>query len=126
MPNENPEKVRFEYIKSSLFRMIHADGAYGGVTPRLGVFLSFFSERPPIPKVLVHHIKPDGTVGEEIKEEREGRKGIIREAEFGVVLDLDVAKSLTAWLQQKIDEIESIKTKIERSKQEPSLPENVH
>ena len=26
--------VRFFYIKSTLFRVIHADGALGGVTPR--------------------------------------------------------------------------------------------
>src|SRR5438132_987555 len=30
-----PDRVRFDYLKSGLFRIIHADGVVGGLTPRL-------------------------------------------------------------------------------------------
>jgi hypothetical protein len=128
---DDPTTVKFEYLKSNLFRIIHVDGAYGGVTPRLGLFVSFYSERPPIPRVLVHQLKEGGGLGDEIKEKRESREGIIREAEVGVLMDADVAKSLVTWLQQKIDQIESIKTEIEKPKREAltepnNIPENIH
>ena len=127
MAEDGPQKVKFEYIKSNSFRVIHADGAYGGLTPRLGIFLSFYSERPPIPKVIVHEVGPDGTLGDELKLERQTREGIIREAEIGITLDVEVARTLVAWLQEKINNVEEIRATLKKQKQEqPASPENIH
>jgi hypothetical protein len=113
-----PEKIKFHYLKSQLFRIIRADGAYGGITPRLGVFLSFYSERPPIPTVMVHDVGDDGILGEERRSERQTRDGIIREAEVGVILDLDTAKSLATWLGEKILEAEKLQAQAKKSEAE--------
>jgi hypothetical protein len=78
--------------------------------------------------VLVHGLRQDGSLGDEVKEDRETREGIIRETEIGILMDADVAKSLVTWLQEKIDQIESIKNKIEQAKTDPaaSITESVN
>jgi hypothetical protein len=64
----NAPEIAFEYIKSNLFRVIHADGAIGGVTPSGNLHLAFFSERPAIPRMIVHKRDPSGTLGPPIPE----------------------------------------------------------
>lgn len=106
-PNQSPsEKVRVEYVKSNLFRVSHVDGAFGGTSPRLELFISFYSERFPIPKVLTYEVSPTGMPGEEIVAERESKSGIIREVEAGIILDLPAAKAFSAWLNGKVAELE--------------------
>jgi hypothetical protein len=107
-----PEKLRIEYIKSNFFRIVHADGAIGGTSPRLELFITFYSERFPIPKVLVYQKTPEGSPGEELTAERESKAGIIREAEVGVTLDLPTAKSLAVWLNEKIAELEKARERV--------------
>jgi hypothetical protein len=97
------DKVRFHYLKSNLFRIIHADGALGGLTPSLDVFFTLYSQRAPIPQVTVQKIMPDGQLGEEITEEREQKDGIIREPEVGVVMSLATAKAFHRWLTSRIE-----------------------
>ena len=94
-------EIEFHYLKSPSFRMIHVDGAYGGVTPRGLIVAHLFSERPPIPQQLIHSVTPDGKLGSETR--KVGKEGVIREVEAGIILDVREATSLVKWLQQKID-----------------------
>jgi hypothetical protein len=106
-PNQSSsEKVRVEYVKSNLFRVSHVDGAFGGTSPRLELFISFYSERFPIPKVLTYEVSPAGMPGEEVIAERESKSGIIREVEAGVILDLPAARAFAVWLNDKVAELE--------------------
>lgn len=104
-PSEYPEKVRFNYIKSSSFRTIHADGVIGGVTPRLNIAAAFYSERKALPDQIVTAVR-DGRLAEEIIEERVSSNSIIRELEANLIMDMNLAKSLVEWLVDKIHEIE--------------------
>ena len=101
------ERLRFHYIKANQFRVIHVDGAYGGVTPRGLIHMSFYSERYPIPQVTAHYITAEGQLGDEIPEERVSRDGPIREIEVGVVIDVTTARALVEWLNEKIKLIET-------------------
>ena len=112
MNEESSEKIRIEYIKSNFFRILRADGAIGGTSPRLELFITFYSERFPIPKVLVYHQTPEGGPGEELYAERETKSGVIREAEVGITMDLPTAKSFASWLNDKIVELEKTREKI--------------
>lgn len=105
----NSRRVRFDYIKSTAYRVIHADGVVGGLSPRLDVQMNFWSERFPIPKQVVHVVQPDGTLGDEVPSERSVRQAIVREVDAGVVLDLEVAKALVHWLAERIEEAETIR-----------------
>jgi hypothetical protein len=104
---EIPSTLSFHHIKSNYFRVIHADGVWGGVTPHLDIQMAFFSERTPIPQLVKHSVGPDG-LGEELKSERVAREGIVREIEASIVVDVEVAKVLRAWLDDKIKQAEEI------------------
>lgn len=104
--NRAPETIGFHYLKSSLYRTVHADGAYGGMTPRGLIDVSFYSERRPIPNYLVHSITPAGALGPEIRDERISKSGVIRELEVGVIFDLASAKSFLEWFKAQVDELE--------------------
>ena len=99
--------------------MIRADGAIGGISPRLELFVTFYNERFPIPKVLVYEATPEGAPGEEVSSERESKAGIIREAEIGVTMDIATAKSFASWLNEKITELESARARILSPREEP-------
>lgn len=114
--NEMPEEVQAEkrfksdYIKSNFFRVVHADGMYGGVTPSGNIHIDFWNDRQPIPQTVTNEVvvRGDGppTI-EEVQAERIGRQNVIREVEIGVVMDVGTAKSLIQWLGGKVAELEA-------------------
>jgi hypothetical protein len=97
-----PGTVAFDYIKSYQFRVVHADGVWGGVTNQGNVQIVFFSERQAIPRRIVHRVEEDRTLGPEIEEERVTRGGFVREVEVDVVMNISTAIALRDWLNEKI------------------------
>ena len=90
------------------YRSVHIDGAYGGVTSRGLINVSFFAERQPIPKSSDFAIKSSGHLGDLISNDSFSKQGIIREFEFGVYMDANVAQSLITFLQAKLTDLENI------------------
>jgi hypothetical protein len=103
-----PRRVTIDYLKSNLFRVIHADGVVGGLTPRLDLHIDFWNERIPIPKQIAHSITSDGHMGEEIREGRLSRSSLVREVEVGIVMSVNNAKAFRDWLDERIREAEQI------------------
>lgn len=107
-----PPVLRFHYIKSSAYRVVHADGVIGGPTPNGHLHASFFSERLPIPTVIDQAVRDAGggrgVLGEETF--REGKNGVVREVEVGVAMTLDMAKRLHGWLGRHIEQLEAAMT----------------
>lgn len=99
--------VRFHYIKSGQFRVIHVDGAHGGVTPNgNAIHMALFSERLPIPLNELYEVEPSGKLGK--LSEKSVREGYVREIEVSAVLSLNTAKALHAWLSKSIDTLEKV------------------
>ncbi len=98
-----PKEIEFDYIKSNFFRVIRADGAFGGLAPNGAIHMGIYSERQPIPQKVVHAVQ-DGQLGPELLDKRQGRKAVIREMEVDVVLDIGQAIGLRQWLDDKIDQ----------------------
>ncbi len=71
--------------KSSLFRVVHADGAWWSLNPRNELHLAFYSERAPIPKVVYFGPDKEG-IWNELPKEREVKSGWFREMEVDIVL----------------------------------------
>lgn len=118
---KDEKKIKFDYIKSNFFRVIHADGVWGGIGPGLNdIKMVFFNERPAIPQQVTHEIK-NGILGEEIKEERVSRNSIIREVEVDIVMNIHVAKSLKKWLEDKINTIENFEREIQEEEEKTKL-----
>lgn len=99
-------RIRFDYIKSNNFRVIHVDGVYGGLSPHGQIGISIWNERWPIPKQVTHKLKDDMNLGEEIEEELIIRNAIVREVEAYLVMDVQIAIVLRDWLDDKIKAIE--------------------
>jgi len=99
--------VSFDYIKSNFFRTARADGVWGGPNGHLDLVIAFYSERPPIPQHTVQEISKAG-LGDEILGKRISRDSIVREIEFLVSMNLNVAISLRAWLDDQIKQMQAI------------------
>jgi hypothetical protein len=102
----NTELITFDYIKSNLFRVVTADGAHASVTPQGKIFLSLYNERNPIPRQLTYEFLPDNTLGRQVDSVE--RDGYVREVEFGIVMDIDVARSIASVLSQSIKFLEEL------------------
>jgi hypothetical protein len=108
-----PREVRFHYIKSKQYRVIHVSGAHGGLTPDgRGIHIAFFSERVPISQEETYTLHPDGQLGE--LKEKTVRNGLVREVEASAMINLDRAKSLHAWLGKNIEKAEQIAAEREK------------
>src|SRR5436305_1718500 len=99
--NTNPDvqEITFKYVRSNFYRVIHANGAFGGISGRGEIHIGFYSERPSFPDSSKMVISPAGQVG---PEQFEGSGYPIREIEVDVVVDLNTAKLLSLWLDSKI------------------------
>jgi hypothetical protein len=105
--SKTPREIEFDLIKSSLFRVIHADGAIGGASPQGNIHMALYNERRAIPTKIVHAVE-DSKLGPEITSKRQGRSGMVREVEVDVVLGLEEARALQTWLADKISQIEKL------------------
>lgn len=94
-----PSSIKLHHEKGNFFRVIHVDGAIGGITPTREIFMSLFSQRAAIPKVIEQALTTEGQLGAEVG--REGKSGIFRELEIGVVLTPTTARQIATWLTQQ-------------------------
>jgi len=100
-------EVKFHLIKSNSFRVVLAEGVYGGSTPRGMIQMTFFNERAAIPNTITHEVTLTGS-GQKIGEikNRTGKDGFVRELEVDVMMNLPSAKSFHAWLGKHIEQLE--------------------
>jgi hypothetical protein len=108
--------LSFDIIKSNLFRSIHADGVWGGITPQGAFAFTFYNERFPIPQQITHEISPAGHVGNELPDARVTRKGIVREADICIYMNLNLAKSFRKLLDDQIGIMETAEKRVEQKK----------
>jgi len=92
------------FVKTSDFKTHYITGIFGGVTSANQISMSFFIERNVIPKEITYEVSDEGLVTEI---GREAKLGIVRETPAGVLLDLATAKSIVAWLSDRISQVES-------------------
>ena len=97
-------------IKGSNFRQVHVDGAHGTITPSGLININFFSQRNAIPKGTIFSLNEDGTINKPIKDIEDSKNGIIRDFEFGIIMDAAVCESIRNFLDQKLNELESIQS----------------
>jgi hypothetical protein len=70
--------------------------------------IAVYSERRPLPQKTVHPISATGVVGDELADKRQSRLAFVREIEANLVMDLDTARALRAWLDRHIAEMTKI------------------
>src|ERR1035441_6998126 len=96
-PAEGKSTLKFHYIKSTSFRVVHCHGCMGALAPDgSGLNVGFFSERVPIPQMTVYELNANGTLGDELVEQRISKSGVVREMEFMAFLNETDASALHA------------------------------
>lgn len=123
MPEENKtgdSKIReilVHYIKSNTFRVIYAEGAHGGISPSGKIQMALYNERQPIPQQTQHAIEEVGKhavkVGKEIVEKRIVRKGLVREVEAEILMEVAAAKVIGQWLLDRAAQCEKLTEEME-------------
>ena len=98
--------ARFNYRKSSGFRVVRAEGAWGGITPRGEIVMNIFNERLPVPDFDEVEILEDGSFGRRVDFSAD-TKGIVREVEIALSMDVRTAANLANWLLDKVQRIET-------------------
>jgi hypothetical protein len=106
-----PTSIAINYLKSNDFREVTSDGVLGGPTPQGKLWIAFYAERFPLPRVVEHKIIPlerpdEFSVDIEKGTVIEARPGIVRHVEFGVYLTPQSAKQLHEWLGSQIKKME--------------------
>jgi hypothetical protein len=105
-------EIRFDYVKSNHFRVVHVDGVHGGARPNANsIHMALFNERNAIPKSETYSVT-EGRLGPPVKADR--REAVIREVEIDAVMDLNTAKALRQWLDQAIGAVEQL-SRLDRS-----------
>ncbi len=100
-----PEEILIHYIKTPSYRTYHVDGAYGGITPNGNIYCEFFIDRNVTPQSILYNINEKGGLGKPKKVT--GKKGIVREIECGISIDIRTARLLKNWLEDRIKEYET-------------------
>ena len=106
--DETPDKVKLKFVKSNLFRVIHVDSIWGGLTPNGdGININLCSQRFPIPQEVVYEINQEGGFEKEISEERIQNDDLEWEVEVSAIMDMETAQTLIKWLQNMVEQSEN-------------------
>ena len=108
-PEEDASFIDIHYMKTSGFREVPCDGALGGSTPHGKLWLAFYNERFPLPRVMRQKLKMSNDSNETLDVSSpatvvESRRGLIRNVEFGVYMSLETASDLHQWLGEYLAE----------------------
>ena len=108
MPQKKQE-LTFKYVFPENYNPEYVNGAHGGLSPRGELVINFYLERPPLPHAITHALTPSGTIGAELEEEPEDLKSsLVRFVTGGVVMNLENARNIHAWLGERVREMEAV------------------
>jgi hypothetical protein len=103
-------KIKFNYVESNLFRVIHTDGATAASSPNGNITINLYSQRFSIPEEVIFDLDEDGAiVGEGFvpdQKEQSIETTIIREIDTLAVMSLETAQELLGQLQDIIAQYE--------------------
>ncbi len=97
-------KVKIRYIKAYDFKAALATGVFGGITSSGLINANFFSDRVVIPDSQTIELNEIGEPQGEPIDQKDG--DIVREMQSGVLMDVNTARVIAGWIQDKIKEHE--------------------
>ena len=116
-PDDNGKKIiRFQFVDSAQCRVIHVDGAWGGIGPGRMINMSIFSERRPTPNWVDLDIGSSSGIAKE--SQRDVFDGVTREIEAHLVFSVATAQKLRDWLNTRISEIETVEEELRKSQKQ--------
>ena len=110
---EPPKNLDIHYIKTASYRTYHVDGVFGGATASGQIYAEFFVQRPVTPQTIRYAVTPEGMIADELSQE--GKSGIVREIEAGIVMDVSMAIALKDWLEKSIKVANDMEEKLKKA-----------
>ena len=110
-----PKTFTFKYHKVNDFRTVKIDGIYGGLSIKREINMNFYVEANEIAPSAQHVIQDNETVGPQIQVGNPKLYTSIREIQFAVNFDIQTAKSIVVWLNEKIKEADAQVEKLNKS-----------
>lgn len=102
-PVGEDRQVKFVFRQAPGYRVIAANGVWGGVTPRGDLSMDFYVEALSTPESIAHLVRADGKLGDELSRSPAERP-FVRELQVGVLLSLSQAESIGRWLIDKVED----------------------
>lgn len=103
-------KVQSHFVKTSDYRTTHASGVFGGIFTAEGMLnMTFFTDRPPLPKTLTMEIDEETKAVIKHEVSKDSKEGMIREVSMSVNMDITVARQVSEWLIGQIRSFEESK-----------------
>lgn len=102
-------EVEFCFEESKDFKLIPANGMWGGITTRGDFRIDFFVETLATPKSIIYPVNSDGTLGKELKRTPADR--YVRRLEAGVLMSIESAELLAGFIKDRIEEYRRLKAK---------------
>lgn len=97
------ETIEFVFTKAPDYRVISANGIWGGVTPRGALKMDFTLDSQRTPDSVVHSVTPEGGLGPEI-DRKPTERAVSRELQVGILLSIEHAENVASWILDKVKE----------------------
>ncbi|KKL50825.1 hypothetical protein LCGC14_2301630 [marine sediment metagenome] len=108
------KKITFHYEKHPDYKVVYANGAYGGIGPRGEFKIDLFIEHTKIPDEVTYLLVPDG-IGPPVNRKPE-TPPITREIQMGVIMTIGNAKSIVEWITRHINDYEKAHKEIKNER----------
>lgn len=94
------------YEKEEGYRLVPANGIYGGVSPKGDVVIHFFMDHNAIPeKTYFEQVEGEVPGTASLTEVHPQNPGIVRKLQFGAVITAMEARSIGKWLMEKATQV---------------------
>ncbi len=112
------EKVRFLYSKPDDYKMIYANGAYGGITPRGDLICNFFLEYNDLPLEEVAPLVGGRVEADKIQrvdrvEHKPTELVIRRDLKVGIIIPVHQISTIANWMLDKLKSVPVVMEKKE-------------
>jgi len=101
MANKDKTTVKFVHKFTDDYRIIPANGAWGGVSPRGDLLMHFFVEHTKVPREEIQVVKEDGSLDSSRKKTKEVE--IIRTMQIGVNMNIEQVTHLANWILENVE-----------------------
>jgi hypothetical protein len=99
-----PKSLRFQFSLAPDYRLLAANGAWGGITTSGLIAADLYVDRQALPEATILRIS-DGTAGNEEKIPPDSEERLMeREVQVGLLLTPEAARVIGQWLIGKADE----------------------
>lgn len=104
---EKPKDIEFFFEIDKDYRIVAANGVWGGITTRGDIQLDFLVEKQAVPESIRNEITEQGGLGREIARTPPAR--FVRRMQFGVLLSVAAAEVVANLITSKIEEFKKLK-----------------